>query len=495
MSEVSPFLGLPLEIRDMIYDYSFTVDQPFNLDPKTVKDYRNVQQQISKFNLNRQIRHEVWDHLIRTNLWVRINIGRGSPFISFLEKCTKSYPFLLFPSRAPLEYKKLLCDKVAICFSLDKLPGSPPHGHGQFDHTQSVTFAYHPLTYGYFLHELSSISYQHLAVTIQINPFTLLDAPKSSRLVKPLNTVRGLSSVNFTGVEGYPELQRLMDVMQRSPVGDRAYDEAMEVKQHFRDEGRAAELRGHYSDAMCQYWLGLEHDTKAEDLFLPGTPYFDSLSDMETALGLDFSRAAHKNLTPLMRDSTSCCNIRGSRHAGWVAFKARTVVWETLQNFVGFTDRQRREAHLYRAFHALHCADYFQGLLADAEGKGVEYALKDRTELENDVDPGHDILADLDEDDRDACARIRQRPGPQAFEVATHEVPLLGDWTGDPRLWDIWTFDERTLMKLHRQRHDVGPDGGPGTPEDLALAYEKEGIAWEYEDDGEIVVTILVPGA
>ncbi|KAK8066868.1 hypothetical protein PG997_013615 [Apiospora hydei] len=237
------------------------------------------------------------------------------------------------------------------------------------------------------------------------------------------------------------------------------------------------------------------------------------MSDIETELGLDFSRAAHKHLAPLMNQPTSsCCTVRGARHVGQVAYRAREVAQSALQNFVGLTDRQRREAHLYRAFHHLYCAEYTMGVLADAERRGHEIALKTRMDLEHtagldyfdaaqdlyyasQVDPEHDLLADLDQNDRDACARIKQRPGPQAFEVAEHKVPLLPDGKGDPRLWNSWDWNERVLMKLFRLRKNIGPDGGPGTPEDLALEYEDEKIAWEYENDGAISVIFLVADA
>ncbi|KAK8066867.1 hypothetical protein PG997_013614 [Apiospora hydei] len=118
------------EIRDTIYDDSFTVDQAFDLggQASNYKNYQDVRLHINKFGLNRQIWHEVWEHLIENNLWIRVNIGRHSPFTDFFEKTF--------------------------------------HGDGPFEHAQSVTFAYYPLTYGYFLDELSEYSHGNQAVTI-----------------------------------------------------------------------------------------------------------------------------------------------------------------------------------------------------------------------------------------------------------------------------------------------------------------------------------------
>ncbi|KAK7965871.1 uncharacterized protein PG986_000148 [Apiospora aurea] len=128
--------------------------------------------------------------------------------------------------------------------------------------------------------------------------------------------------------------------------------------------------------------------------------------------------------------------------------------------FVGLTDRQRSDAHLYRAFQHHHRDEHLDA------ARNLVYA--------KEVDPTRDVRADLDDDDR----------GPQGFKLVERKVPLVGKWKGDPAVWSMWESDHRIVMKLFRQRHNEGPDGDAGgTPEDLTSQYANLGITWEYDDD------------
>lgn len=63
------FFKIPRELRDRIYSYFVTVDQHF--DYKCDKNYVGTNfHDLSITRVNRQIRAEAWDCLIKMNLWV-----------------------------------------------------------------------------------------------------------------------------------------------------------------------------------------------------------------------------------------------------------------------------------------------------------------------------------------------------------------------------------------------------------------------------------------
>ncbi|KAK7966370.1 uncharacterized protein PG986_000647 [Apiospora aurea] len=174
------------------------------------------------------------------------------------------------------------------------------------------------------------------------------------------------------------------------------------------------------------------------------------------------------------------------------------------------TDSQRREAHLYRAFAFFHYGQYLDCLPSLA--RYITYRSRDMDVLylvdsdrddygfdvcgdsfyvhaaENlfyaeQIDPSRDLLAGLDADDQAICRKIQKRPGPQAFPLAEHPVPLLDNWVGDPRIWEEYTEPERVLLKLFRQRCEELSDGDAVDERELEAQYARKGITWYYDED------------
>lgn len=178
-------------------------------------------------------------------------------------------------------------------------------------------------------------------------------------------------------------------------------------------------------------------------------------------------------------------------------------------NFIGITDCQRREAHLYRAFALFRVAEYLRSLpepdrqssnyvsqgyydyyipvsqLPHPDIREAAYAATARDLFyAKNVTPSHDILADLEELDKPMYHRLNFFTGPGS-PIASYEVPLLGTWSGDPTVWRFWEYEfprRYLLMKLFRLRLDQEPDDEVEDLEELRKKYAAEGITWNWED-------------
>ncbi|KAK8066870.1 hypothetical protein PG997_013617 [Apiospora hydei] len=468
-AEVSPLLRIPREIRDEIYRYTVTVDQAFeggNQRSFRIRGYKDAPHQIQKFRINRQIWAEVWDYLIKSNIWVEVEMFDHTPIAALFRGRNFWSPYHQFPSQLALsDHINRLAEDVAIRFSMEDTDG-----HMSANHRSSVTFAYHPSTYGTVIRALSFKSgTRYQGFTAQLHPTTVSCGRRFEKLLTPLCSLRGQGLVSFSGIDEYPaKLRLIQEQMNRPPLDATSIDDVMMEGQHYLKEGRTAELRGRFSDAMCQYCLGTVAHDWPDWYFADGTPESNSLDALMVELFIGFSRNAHKHVASVKKmDSPS--SIDG-KHLNWIAELGIDHSVSAMR-FVGLTDRQRSDAHLYRAFNHHHRDEHLEA------ARDLVYATE--------VDPTLDVRADLDDEyDRAAYDAIQQRPGPQGFKLVECELPLIGKWKGDPAVWAMWEADHCIVMKLFRQRHNEGPDGeAGGTPEDLTFQYANLGITWEYDDE------------
>ncbi|KAK8035505.1 hypothetical protein PG993_010500 [Apiospora rasikravindrae] len=297
------------------------------------------------------------------------------------------------------------------------------------------------------------------------------------------------------------------------------------MKRYFQHQGRNAELHDRFSDAMCQYWLGRAWHYY-EDFPNIGTRERNSLAYMTTELDIGFSRSAHKYTTKLSK-YTSYKDMVDCQTPNIFAKSVEAAIHAF--EHAGITDKQRREAHLYRSFAFFHYGQYldcfpssvaryatyrsYNMSVLDYIGRKWnrgwnDWDCWDMSEAPDDrgldvcvdsfyvhaaedlfyaqqIDPSQDLLASLDADDRAICRKIQQRPGPQAFPLAEHPVPLLGTWIGDPRLWRDLTKPERVLLKLFRQRCEELSDGDAVDDGELEAQYAGMGITWYHDDDDD----------
>lgn len=506
-ASIPAFLRIPRELRDRIYSYFVTVDQHFDYvsDQPRFCSYRGDNfKDLAITRVNRQIRAEAWECLIKMNIWVSVT------HTDLRDEKPDSYtwwspqPWILY-EQFPEDISRRLGHEVAIRFWSRDFFDNPSTAQP----SKTFIFAYHPLAYGYFVNDIyDTLQFSPGTPIVQIRPSASLSGSRFRKLVEPLHILRDLNDVYSPDSENNANLLRLMLHNVRDLYSD---PELSTTKRCLQHQCQNAELNGRLSEAMCHYWIG-----RHLALFHPyddeGLPGWNSLKCMEADMAISFSRCASKHVTRLSK-YTPYENIFDHDRPS-ILFKGVAALNEAL-TCPCLVDTQRRAAHLYRSLLLFHYGRLMnrlslRGWRSPEETHGVTALNFDDLgldscafEFEGDiyyflaakdlfyaqqVDPQHDLLATLDDDDRAVCHMIQERPGPQAFRVAEHSVPLLGIWRGDPRVWGDMSQTEHVLMKLFRQRCDELSDGDTEDYEELERQYTDLGITWHHNDDGGLLL-------
>ncbi|KAK8135607.1 hypothetical protein PG984_003547 [Apiospora sp. TS-2023a] len=516
-ANIPALLGIPRELRDQIYGYFVTSDT--SIDHESEDDYVGAEFDFTILHINRQIRTEAWDYLIESNIWVcatlpsdtRDDMETMSSYVNYHGTNWPPQPYFPYHS-VPAEYAKRLRDEVAIRLSFNESIGSNDEiTFGKGHPFQSVIFAYHPLMYGLFIQDFALLA-QGWPIAIHVSPSTIQSGSNFRKLLEPLRIFRDVSKVHFRGYENCPALQSLSEDMERPFLTASNHTaELLTIQHHFHHHGRTAELEARYSDAICQYRLGLWASLfysimEVNRNCLEGSPEANERDYMRTDLAIGYSRSVHKYITRLRKISPTS-NLHDCIDSIHIGLSIRYC--DDALKYVGLTDIQRRDVHLYRAFAFVHQAEYssalpdtqrsgrykppswwyagrFNGQKAFYKDRGKTSYMNAEFDLfyANQVDASYNILENLDEDDRATYRKIKPLSADFAF-VEVHEVPLLGSWSGDPLLWSSWHWELRIMMKLFRQQRITGLDG---EAEELRAQYAYEGITWDYSDDGTLRV-------
>ncbi|KAK8001654.1 hypothetical protein PG991_013876 [Apiospora marii] len=509
-AHIPALLRIPQEIRDQIYSYFVTIGQDYDHEGALYHAGETID--VTILHINREIREEAWESLVRKNLWVRVTIPASEQLGPF----DLGIPY----NQVPEEHFKRLVAKADIHLSLglayENNDSSDLDGNESSD---SFLFAYHPFHYNYLLQRLAENFLERSSIAIQLTPATLINSSMFTKLLEPLCVLRNMRNVSFDGVELCPALQSLARDMKRSLIirdkgqtEDRVdMIELIEIQQFYQRRGRNAESQGRYSNAMCYYKAGyyatdISPDTASH---MEGSPEYSTCCNIDTEFNIDFSRSLHRYVTQLEK---SVPNHTLEDHMKAETIDESITACCSALNFVGISDCQRREAHLYRAFALFRVAEYLRTLpepdrqsssygprsyynyysqLPHPDSREAAYAAAARDLFyAKNVTPSHDILADLEEEDKAMYRKLGFFTGP-GYPIASHEVPLLGTWSGDPTLWASWKRRaprRYLLMKLFRLRLNQEPDDKVEDMEVLKKHYAAEGITWSWED-GHLRIT------
>ncbi|KAK8101843.1 hypothetical protein PG999_012217 [Apiospora kogelbergensis] len=426
-SDIPSLLGVPREIRNEIYSYFLSVDEVFDAVEKNNAfsgqvgiNFNNVY----RFRVNHQIWEEAWEYLFSSNLWIQVEqidpqVAESDQFLAARgHGIGKWYSYLQLPScRIPLEYQRRLVSKVALNFRLCDSEQSSDN-IGSKASKQTWLFAYHPLAYGDLMWDLFCVN-KYPVLSIQVNPLVMECHRRFEKLIKPLWPIRGFDKVEFIGVDDYSVLRMLAGTMERGFPAKHDENDDLELKGRYHSMGRIAERECRYSDAMCQYLLGL---TKPWNL---GRLVFHTweLKILYTDLNISFSRCAHKYLTQLKkRAGASGISASHVRYINWMGVKMAKEALVVLKDQTG---PHRRCAHLYLAFHRVHFAEHHvmfsrSGAIDEELGRVYLRAARDAyyaTQMDSSPLSRDIIRANLDEDDRAVYDKVWHRPGPQAFKM------------------------------------------------------------------------------
>ncbi|KAK8135604.1 hypothetical protein PG984_003544 [Apiospora sp. TS-2023a] len=483
---ISPLIRLPRELRELVYIHFIAIDQHFRWDSQRVWYAERIPFDSSILQINRQIREEAWDCLIRSNIWIRWSKPPTGGFHWYPQPC-------LLERQYPPQYLDRIRNNVAVNFRLTRDTPAPEE--------HEIIFVYNPFSYGLFIHDISESHRVFSGLAVEVNPEISQRRSLFTKLIEPLYSVRDHHDVTITGLGDLTACQALTHQMCRA---SNTIEEVVAVKECYQGLGRRAELDGRYSDAISSFALGIEATYDTADQFPQGSPESNTLSHINSDSLIAYSRNIYKHirwlkatapLAELLETATTSLLLE--------AINATSFAMA----FVGVTDHQRCEAHLHRAFAFYHYAEYQSPFLDKASldtldqpppsespcrvthGDCYLHATQNLFYAQQ-VDCWQDILAGLDEVDLQVLDTIQGRPGPQAFKLKERKVPLVGLWKGDTALWNGWPRQKSVLMALFRQRHNRGPDGKIGDPMDLRSAYRNHGIAWSYSD-GQLVVNLF----
>ncbi|KAK8066724.1 hypothetical protein PG997_013471 [Apiospora hydei] len=517
-------LGVPLEIRRQIYSHFVTIDQDFEHEGDA--EYPGECIGVTVLHVNRQIREEAWNCLITMNLWIRVSVAESTNSATFrLPDLDEQRQSFLPYNGVSEEHSERLAKATGIHIWIGESDAADDNGDLDSSRCrESVMVAYHPLHYNMFLDSLAGKVAKFGSLTIQVHPDTMSNKSRFEKLLEPLCALRGVEDVSFAGVEDCAALQSLAQDMRRPLLiadedsdedsdeednEDRRTDilELIKIQQYHQRLGRNAELQGRYSDAMCYYQVGgwVKARFPEADGRLEGSSEYNTCLHLATELLLGFGRSTHKYVTQTKRlspDSTLYSQVLPETIQTCIASCSDAL------EFIGLSDSQRREAHLYRVFALFRVAEYLNTLSRrdrrsspylptqyyrrssrgpgrrrhDHVGAARDAAARDLFYAKN-VDPFHDILADLDEDDQAIYRRIDDLLAARRFKIVNHEE--LGLAT--PDIWEDWEnlFPQRwLLMKLFRLRLDQDS----GSEEELEMEYADEGITWSRDSD-ELEIT------
>ncbi|KAK8856724.1 hypothetical protein PGQ11_012636 [Apiospora arundinis] len=145
-------LKIPREIRNRIYSYFLTIDQHYEQKGDGGCDGKHFD--VTILHINKQIRAEAWDSLIKTNQCVFLTVTRSDatyfPDLRILENLYALNQCYLPCSRVAMEHAKLLLEEVAIHLWVSVAPDIKNNTNSSFDGSdteESYLFAYHPLFY------------------------------------------------------------------------------------------------------------------------------------------------------------------------------------------------------------------------------------------------------------------------------------------------------------------------------------------------------------
>ncbi|KAH9895337.1 hypothetical protein F4778DRAFT_794194 [Xylariomycetidae sp. FL2044] len=456
-------MELPREIRNKIYSHHLTLNQtlPYIHNPTRWEKNFNV----ALLRVNRQMRAEAWDVIIKTNTWILVLIHTkiGEPikpdFTNLINAggTTLSQPvfgLILFSEEEKVHMKR----NSSLVIGLDECCGINP---AEVDESQLQTtemmFAYHDRSYGFFVNQLliKVPEYKCMSLDFRNPAFYNRDAMRTlRRLLSPLWGIRGLEGVYIPG---------------------------------FEDEGRFHEALctlWHAKDAFASHWEGV-----AEKLgIMQGEHVGNTLFTAQNALDYWFSYAVMSLVTQQRRDRERTHPSEAYLLDGAISCASNYLAWD------GLHDDKRADAHALRGISFWNKAQYLTQTRGARESSSKRYgdplvcyeqAARDFFYAIKHDETGA-TAARLNVRYAMACSKIN-RPTSLGFPLWEVIIPLLGTWRGDPRL--LVSYGVNTLiLKMTRLREHGSDEDMRREWTELRAEYSAVGVDLFPHPCGRLVI-------
>ncbi|KAM0808414.1 putative Transcription factor domain-containing protein [Seiridium cardinale] len=491
-------LDLSRELRGKIYGFLLTVDQSTEHKVHPARWEKNFEG-IVLLGVNRQIRAEAWETIINTNAWIQVHIHnqpnepvkpglcntsnpepmRAQPYFMYGNYPPERASQLKSSARLTIHLGKDLRNK-----SLLKKPRKTTH----------LLFAYQPKQWAFFVNMLAAKVHEWEGIRIKTNSGTdctlKSSGPGAKEILEPLSLIRGVKRASVCTTE---EGSELLASIMTTPI--RSDFEIMSILLRLQKSGDNCLKAGNCLNAMKYYWQGTDAYSefllrRSKELGAPyGSPQSNSMMAVEIELHSSFLLATNR-LVKKRKEATG-------RVFGQIEFYLldnAIISGGSSLKFEGITDTQRRLIHFRRGIASMNKATWLDERMrtdiSDANVKrqyGIlrkacyEDAAKDFFYAKQiDGLSGSDRLTELYDE---MCVEIKRDPR-KGFELASVHIPVVGDWSGDPRVLRRWGA-QAVCMKMCRQRI-TSKMGETMDHQELVSRYMQEGIIWHYTEDGTI---------
>ncbi len=453
------FLGLPLELRNHIYGYLLTIDK----SPEFTPDARRWENNFGHLGLlcvNQQIRAEAWDVLKTTNILVNVTVvtEANKPVKPNLLHGVKDQ-VLVQPYIQPSLFGASKAEELRICSALHIWIGEScgkddANKTGPYRNHHNMMFIYSTRTYGFFCDELAARVDEFKSISVDVNP----RPPATSfnfvlqKLMMPLKVIRGADRVCFRNIMKVNLFANMAKGMMKR------YHSAEEMTKTltlFKDKGNEYYKAGKYAAAICHYWFGkqaIKHllEIARKNSWEVGSPAMNGFYHVEADLESNMAQAHHM----LMLARKVNGKIRDIH--GWQLNNAIGCA-EGAMGWAGILDDQRGKAHFRRAVAFMDKAEYlvqFSGKLSKEEIVQAKWTNAVQCYEQAALDFYHAIQIDFKTKNMEMLQSLYEMCRKKGEvkkdpEVQSLFVPGIGQWKGDPRLFQKWqTHSEFFMVSL-----------------------------------------------
>ncbi|KAJ9614060.1 hypothetical protein H2200_002196 [Cladophialophora chaetospira] len=491
------FLGLPRELRNLVYGHLLTIDRgpELTLNPhRWEENFGNL----SILRVSHQVRAEAWDVLKSTNIIVHVTVftEANQPVKPNLMHGAEDHlhvqPYIQAGLFGLVKAEELNTSSALHIWLGESCGKDDANKTGRYRMQHNMMFVYSMRTYGFFCIELAARVNEYKSISIDVNPCPSA-APFEfilQELLLPLSIIRGADRVCFRNLMKIKIFANMgKEMMKRIHCPE----EMTKTLTLFKDKGNECYKAGKYAVAICHYWLGgqalghlLEQAEKHD--WPVGSPGINGIYHVEADLNSNCAQAHHKLVLSRKGKNGKFRNIEGWQLDKAINFADAALAW------AGVLDDQRGKAHFRRGVAFMDKAQYliqFLGKLSQRELEQTKWSNATHCYGQAALDfycamqvafKGKDmkILQSL----YDQC-RLK---GDLSGDPELHEevVAGIGLWKGDPRLfrnWRSWHM-EFYMMYMLRQRASDEP-----VPEDeMKAVYERAGIRWRHAAGGVLKV-------
>ncbi|KAK5953580.1 hypothetical protein OHC33_005524 [Knufia fluminis] len=502
-------LGVPLDIRKLIYDYLLVVPE---LDGGRRLLKNNSVTHFNILHVCRKLRDEAWHHFTHSNQWIHIIYRKSANGDHLLD--LQNLPHLSL-SAFPVDRTRDLVKSAALSMRLVRQETKDTASERIVGYNQGIFIFTKPVYFWFIYNLVAKLERSIFTLSIKLSPARQRSYHGlTENMLMPLAVLQNTAKVVFPDMMGIKFFQHLAATMKSFnifkdtsaaiPNPNKRLEEIQEYMIAPKEEGNNLHKQGLNLAAATFYQLGLDAAHQAvyltQDAGLsPYNPRLNSIMAINSDICNNFTMITnHLNNEHRYRNGDFKHFVLGTLEE---AFGVNNYVLD----WPGASQEQRRKAHLRRGVAAKHLAEYYsirRNLLfarshttpnRNRHAKNIPLLLMQARNdfslaMELAEDPASRAMAKQRYDDIRRDYDLNENVPP----VQTIDVPGYGVWRGDPLSVINWTArrmqplvgmtkrDLRvmTVDEIKEMKEDLGISGdrSDGLMRLLKARYAKAGI-------------------